>query len=154
MAVLFFDTSALVKYYHPEMGSDRVTQLIDSGENRIVISRFALVELHSALAKKARSGVLTNAECRVMMRRFRGDLRRKKYGIIRLLISHFRTAIQIIQQQGLKNNIRTLDSLQLASAVHSANPHRPIQFVSSDDALCQMAQIEGLLVLNPVSVPL
>lgn len=153
MAVLFLDTSALVKHYHSETGSEGVNQLIDSADNRIIISRFALVEFHSALAKKVRSGVLTVAECEILMRRFRGDLRRRKYGIIRLLISHFRSAVQIIQEQGFGKNVRTLDSLQLASAVHSANQLRSIHFVSADVELCQMAQREGLLVLNPASGP-
>jgi len=32
---LFFDTSALVKYFHLESGTDQVVELIDNTENQI-----------------------------------------------------------------------------------------------------------------------
>jgi hypothetical protein len=55
----FFDSSALIKLYHPELGSERVAGMFGSADRRIVISRLAGVELHSALALKTRTGHLT-----------------------------------------------------------------------------------------------
>jgi hypothetical protein len=54
----FFDTSALVKLYHPELGSQRVAAMFGEPDRRIVISRIGGVELHSALALKMRTGHL------------------------------------------------------------------------------------------------
>ena len=58
MARYFFDTSALVKLYHPELGSQRVAAMFGEPDRRIVISRIGGVELHSTLAVKMRTGHL------------------------------------------------------------------------------------------------
>lgn len=44
MANYFLDTSAFVKRYHPEIGSDRVLALFDGPENHIYVSRLTLPE--------------------------------------------------------------------------------------------------------------
>ena len=54
----FFDSSALIKLYHPELGSRRIAAMFGEPDRRIVISRLAGVELHSALALKTRTGHL------------------------------------------------------------------------------------------------
>src|SRR6478736_3611105 len=59
MAVNVFDTSALGKHYHPEIGAARVDQLLGVVEDVQAISRFSVVELYSVFAKKVRrSGTL------------------------------------------------------------------------------------------------
>jgi len=52
---LFFDTSALVKYYLPEIGSDRVESLVENQENTIWLSELLKVEFYSALFRRLRS---------------------------------------------------------------------------------------------------
>ena len=53
-AVCFFDTSALIKYYHDELGRQKVVDLVDNPNNRIFISRFGLIEWHSAFFRLMR----------------------------------------------------------------------------------------------------
>ena len=36
--ILYFDTSALVKYFHEETGTKTVTKLLDNPENEIYVS--------------------------------------------------------------------------------------------------------------------
>jgi len=48
MTDYFMDTSALVKYYHPEDGTQAVTRLIEEPTSRHYISRLSLVETLSA----------------------------------------------------------------------------------------------------------
>ena len=48
MANYFIDTSALVKYYHAEDGTQEVTRLLDEPAARHYISRLSLVETVSA----------------------------------------------------------------------------------------------------------
>ncbi|MFP4583119.1 MAG: type II toxin-antitoxin system VapC family toxin [Desulfococcaceae bacterium] len=50
----FFDTSALVKLYHEENGTQELTSLLFQEKPRIVISDLAIIEMISALAKKVR----------------------------------------------------------------------------------------------------
>jgi predicted nucleic acid-binding protein len=52
----FFDTSALVKRYHPEVGSSKVEAIFREHNRRIVMSRLTVVELQSAFALKIRTG--------------------------------------------------------------------------------------------------
>lgn len=47
--ILFFDTSALVKFFHNEEGTEVVTELINSQENEIWISELVRLEFVSAL---------------------------------------------------------------------------------------------------------
>jgi predicted nucleic acid-binding protein len=56
MADSFLDTSALVKYYHPEEGTQEVTRIIEEPDSRHSISRLSLVETVSAFAVKYRTG--------------------------------------------------------------------------------------------------
>jgi PIN domain nuclease of toxin-antitoxin system len=55
----FFDTSALGKHYHQEVGSTRVDQILADQGSRHFISRLTVVEIQSVFAKKVRTGVLS-----------------------------------------------------------------------------------------------
>jgi predicted nucleic acid-binding protein len=52
MPLYFFDTSALVKRYHIEAGSEKVNELFDNPEGIFVITSIAVTEFVSALARK------------------------------------------------------------------------------------------------------
>jgi uncharacterized protein with PIN domain len=47
--ILFFDTSALVKVFHEEEGSEVVTPLIKAKDNEVWISELARIEFLSAI---------------------------------------------------------------------------------------------------------
>jgi uncharacterized protein with PIN domain len=55
VAAYFFDTSALAKIYHHEAGSHRVEEMVRNPGHRILISRLAVVEMHSVFGVKVRS---------------------------------------------------------------------------------------------------
>lgn len=52
---LFFDTSALVKHFHEEEGSNIVTELINSQENKIWIFEIAKIEFFCSLYRRYRN---------------------------------------------------------------------------------------------------
>lgn len=52
---LFFDTSALVKYFHEEQGSEIVTDLITDPENIVHVSDLARLEFISVLYRRYRN---------------------------------------------------------------------------------------------------
>jgi hypothetical protein len=60
MADSFLDTSALVKYYHREEGTQEVTRIIEEPDSRHSISRLSLVETVSAFAVKFRTETSTS----------------------------------------------------------------------------------------------
>ena len=62
--------------------------------------------------------------------------------------AHYERAEQIIASYGFHKGIRTLDALQLSVA--GALPKSLLDhFVASDRALCEVAALERLSVINP-----
>jgi predicted nucleic acid-binding protein len=151
MPVHFFDTSAISKHYHAEMGTAKVDTLLDLPNADQVVSRLSVVELHSVFAKKVRIGELAPADFQKLTRSFRGDVAARRLRVIRLTAAHFQSAERLIRRIGLTKNLRTLDALQLAVAINLNEPGQPIEFVCVDHALCTLAIAEGLSVVNPES---
>lgn len=58
MALLYFNTSALVKRYYQEAGTERVDELID-GDDDVVISSLAIIETVSAFRRKSNQDELS-----------------------------------------------------------------------------------------------
>jgi uncharacterized protein len=54
----FFDTSALVKHYHSELGSAEIDRLWNDPATTIFVARLAALEIVSAFAGKVRSGAI------------------------------------------------------------------------------------------------
>ncbi|MDP6041138.1 MAG: type II toxin-antitoxin system VapC family toxin, partial [Candidatus Latescibacteria bacterium] len=117
MPICFFDTSALAKYYHEEIGTQHVISLIDTPDNRIYISRLALTEWHSAFTRKVRIGTLPISNFQIAKQTFYSDLRNRRLIIINLERVHQHHAVRLLKNYGLTQNLRTLDALQLAVAL-------------------------------------
>jgi hypothetical protein len=93
----FLDTSALVKHYHPEVGTPKVDRLWATAGARLFISRLGVVEAVSVFARKVRSGVLAVADFGLLRGRFFADLRLRRPEIIRVLVRHYQEADRLIQ---------------------------------------------------------
>lgn len=74
MADRFFDTSALAKHYRAEVGTARVDALLAEAGARHFISALGVVELHSVLARLARTGQITAADFHLARGRFLADI--------------------------------------------------------------------------------
>jgi predicted nucleic acid-binding protein len=145
----FFDTSALGKHYHAEIGTASVDQLLAVPGSRHFISRLTLVEIQSVFAKKVRTSVLGLTDFQLLCRRFLADVRRRKFHVIRVTSPHFLTAEQLLRRLGPSQNLRTLDALQLAVALNLRRQGLIHQVVCADRSLCSIAAAEGLIVVNP-----
>jgi predicted nucleic acid-binding protein len=73
----FFDSSALVKRYHAESGTDEVRRLLTEPGAECFISRLATVEVLSGFAGKVRAGVFSIASFTKLRSQFLADLRRR-----------------------------------------------------------------------------
>ena len=60
---VYFDSSALIKLYVPEPGSDELNRSVE-GRNDLLVSDLALTEVVSAVARRLREGGLTLAIAR------------------------------------------------------------------------------------------
>jgi uncharacterized protein len=67
---LFFDTSALVKFFHEEEGTQEVTALITAKDNEIWISELAKIEFLSALYRRVRNKEITDEQLTEAMSSF------------------------------------------------------------------------------------
>jgi predicted nucleic acid-binding protein len=144
-AVLFFDTSALVKYLHDEPGSERVITLIEDRRNELWISALARVEMVSALHRKRREQALSEAQLHRSLSGVDSILR--IFQIEPLTPSVLDTATQLIRTHGSERALRTLDALHLATFVLRADPEW--QFVVADHRLDAVAQEEGVDTIRP-----
>src|SRR5438552_5564399 len=123
MPGLFWDTSALVKHYHPELGTPKVDNLLQSPGSAHVISRLGVTETFSVFAGKVRAGLITLVEFDQLCRRFLADTKGKLFSVARLLVAHHREAERLLRMYGPQQGVglRALDSLQLAVALDLRN---------------------------------
>ena len=77
----FFDTSALVKHYHAEAGTDAVDRLIGEPGAEILIARLTLVETISVFAIKVRTGEFDAAEFARLRALFAAHVARRPYQV-------------------------------------------------------------------------
>lgn len=142
MKYYFFDTSALVKRYHKETGSEKVDKIFDSEERTIIISNLAITEIISAFNKKRIKREISKEDMDLVLSRFFSDVI-EDFVVLGLEDIHIKLSIELI----LKHDIRTLDSLQLSIALGIKEFN--LIFVSADSDLCKVAKKEDFQVINP-----
>lgn len=154
MARYVFDTSALVKRYHAELGSNEVAAIFSERHSRILISRLAIVECVSAFCLKARTGEIAVHDVPLMRKSLWGDVRRRTLSVSRLLVRHLQLAESLILQHALTRRLRAADAVHLGVALDLFRQSKIDVFVSTDNIQCQIAKLEGLRTINPLaSVP-
>lgn len=142
MNFLFFDTSALVKRYHEEAGTQRVDELIE-GEDTVVISSLSVIEVVSAFRRKYnRDAISEGAMNRLLGEFFEEAL--DEFIIVPMEESVMGFSFTLV----LQDDLRTLDSLQLSAAL-SLQPDGNVRFVSADEELVAVARERGLHAENP-----
>ena len=145
----FFDTSALVKHYHAEVGTLEVRALLTEPSAECVISRLATVETLSGFAGKVRTGALSTTAFAALRGKFLADVKRRVVLPIRVVNAHYQLAASLICHHGMSLQVRTLDAIQLAVAIRLHEGLPIDRFVCADQRLCAIAAFEGLVVFNP-----
>lgn len=145
----FFDSSALVKLYHPEGGTPTVDQIVSTADNLVRISRLTVAELTSAFAIKVRTQSINREDADLFLRQFRGDVATGKLEIFSVAESEFAMAELLVERYAFDLRLRALDALQLAVAMELRNQELVDHFVAADTVLCEVARLEGFSVINP-----
>src|SRR6266498_3761966 len=117
MAVLFFDSSALIRRYtRTEPGARRVRLLCSRrAGHTVIISRLSRVEVASAFARKLREGVIDRRVRNLGWRLFLAH-QRDRFHLFMLDEHVYLLAEELVSRYPL----RTLDALQLACALRAA----------------------------------
>ena len=150
MAIYFLDSSALVKRYISETGSNWVCNLFDpSLGNQFFIAAIAGVEIVSAITRRAKNGGINVADAIAVREQFKQDFQ-TEYQIIEISDKIINSAINIAESYAL----RGYDAVQLASGrelniLCIANGLNGVNFVSADNNLNTAAMGEGLIIKNP-----
>ncbi|KCZ71914.1 putative nucleic acid-binding protein, contains PIN domain [Candidatus Methanoperedens nitroreducens] len=142
MKFYFLDTSALVKRYHYEKGTDKIDKIFSEDDRAIVISSISLIEMVSALNRKKEEKIILKKDLEIVLSKFFHDAI-KDFLVLELDGEHIQDSITLV----LKRNIRTLDSLQLAVAL--SMKELKVTFVCADKKLVSVAKKEGLQTINP-----
>ena len=147
----YFDSSALVKYYHEEPGSPEVIRLIQTPDTRHYISRLTFTELHSAFGGKVRSGHIEAEQFELSCERLRRDVFERRFLVLAMNTAHYLEAERLLKTYTADKGLRTLDSLQLSVALlELQRDSRLDQFVCADDILTDVAASEGVTIFNPI----
>ncbi len=141
--ILFVDSSALVKLYVEEQGSERMRQTVAHG-NTVAASDLAFAEIHAALARRRREGSLLAPEFDRLRLQLAGDWPKLTQ------VSIGPEILSLVPELCVRHPLRGADSLHLASALHLQVGGLEITFACSDRTLFAAAASEGLAVFDPV----
>jgi predicted nucleic acid-binding protein len=140
----FVDTSALFKRYQPERGTTIVSQILEASDEPIFISSITIVEIVSNLKRLCVIDKITTEEQFLKQRLFFYQ----DIDILGITILDMTTE-DIIKAENLilTRYMKPIDSIQLAIALNLQQDN--VTFVSSDQKLCKIAEVEGLKTLIP-----
>ncbi|MBL7063143.1 MAG: type II toxin-antitoxin system VapC family toxin [Anaerolineae bacterium] len=146
----YFDTSALLKQYVTETGSNWVrTYLASATAPAVFTSHLTAVEATCAFARRLREGTLLPADHAKAVQALDYDIA-YRYSLLDVMPVTIDTARQLANQYPL----RAYDAVQLATAwllnqelLHASRPS--LTFICADDRLITIAQAAGLRTDNP-----
>ena len=150
MRYLYFDSSALVKRYYREIGTEFVKEFCQNEDNVIAISDIAIAELGATFARLLREGNIKEDKYTIILDDFINDYF-EEYFKVAIDFNIFISATRLAK----KNSLRAYDAIQLACAINFRETiilnesKSDIFFVVADDALEKAANAEGFKTINP-----
>jgi predicted nucleic acid-binding protein len=147
MVNYFFDTSAIVKYFHEEAGSNVTASIIDSSQNEIWILDIASIEFMCALHRRFRDRELSESNLNSAIEGFNKTI--TGFHVEETNAAIIQEAQNLVKLYGKIEGLRTLDALHLAAFYLLAE--EGWIFVASDLRLFSVAKKMGYSVLNPLS---
>ena len=151
MRAFYLDTSALLKRYKSEAGSDNIYLLFDYSKRtrkRLITSIFTTVELASVSHRFMKQGMLSEAFEMELLQTFADDAEEylRFVGIDDAIILSAAKAVW-------KHSLRAGDAIHFASLKRAreylSTQGLDIVFVSSDNVLSQVTVEAGFRVANP-----
>ena len=138
--ILFFDTSALIKRYIEEAGSQNVDKLFNIS-SQIIVSPVTKIEVYSSLKRLLVTNLISDEDYETVKNNIDYDFR--YFTVVSLNEKVEKEAIKLIERHQLK----ALDSIQLASCLYRKADIR--DFIVSDMKLKNAAEAENIEVIDP-----
>ena len=149
MAFYYLETSALVKLYVREPGTERLLRLVSrTNHHRFAVLTLSRVEFHSAIRRREREGDIDAPLAQRLLHRF-GEHMETKF--VRQVIND--SLLDVAASLVDRYPLRAYDAVQLAGcfALRTSSGTDDPTFVSSDQRLIEVAEAEGLPSLDPSS---
>jgi len=144
--IYYLDSSALVKRYAAESGSDRVAALVE-GDHKLAISWLAVPETLSAVARRAKGGSICTEDFASIRSQLNLDMQRF------MIADVCGAPIDGIELLIARHALRGADSIHLSTALWLRKETKSqVIFVASDNELLIAARAERLKTLNPSEV--
>ncbi len=138
----YLDTSALIKRFVREQGSDTVTKLVESGEP-VATAKIAFAEVYSGLTRRLREGDLSSRAYSLVCRQFERDWA----GFLRVDLHD--EILTLGRDLIRRHPLRALDAIHLASALSLQKAlGEDVAFTASDARLMRAAAAERLKTFN------
>jgi predicted nucleic acid-binding protein len=148
LALYFLDTSALVKLYVQEPGTDRLLHLVTTpSDNRFAVLSLSAVEARSAIRRRQRAGDIDPDAANLILDSLQKHMESK---FVHQVVNS--TVVQIALEMVDRYPLRAYDAVQLAGClVLSAIEGPDLAFVCSDRQLLDAANSEKIAVLDPTA---
>lgn len=143
---LFFDTSALVKFFHEEEGTEAATDLILNTNNQVWISELARLEFLSTVFRRFRNKELDEERLNTAVNSFENQVDR--FNIEPLGHAVLEEAALLLKNHGRAHGLKALDALHLGT--FSLISEEDWAFVATDESLCGVAKLIGYNTINPL----
>ncbi len=140
--MIYLDTSALVKLYLLEAGSNAVQELIAAQHDPLPVWELQEMELTNALRLKVFWGEISETDAEHQLALFEQRKQKGHYYFPDLDRAALFTTFQRLSAHTVRLGCRTLDIMHVACACQLA----PDLFVSFDDRQRQLAELAGLRV--------
>jgi uncharacterized protein len=147
LALYYLETSALVKLYVRESGTERLLQLVRGpSANRFAVLSLSQIEFRSAVRRREREGDIDKGIADLVIDRFQQHLE-TRFLRQSLAESILDSACELVERYAL----RAFDAVHLAAcmALKTTSGSEITTFVCSDRQLLQAAKSERLPVVDP-----
>jgi uncharacterized protein len=143
----FLDTSALVKLYVREEGTEAMLELArpQSG-NEFGLLTLAAVEVRSAVRRRERMGDIDDGTASEILMLFESHLENRfiRQPLTEAVIEHGSKLVD-------RYFLRAYDAIQLSACLALASSRGECTFACSDQSLLKAAQAEGLSTFDPTT---
>ena len=138
----YFDTSALIKAFLVERGTDKATRML-LHDGLAVTATITYAEMHSGFSRKRREGGLSAKQYDSVCEEF------ESYWQSCLRIELTSDILTVARDLIKRHPLRAFDAIHLGSALRlKKEMAEPMTLIAADDRLLQAAQAEELVSVN------
>lgn len=147
MKFFYLDTTALVKRYHLELGSQAVNDLMDHPSHVVILGEPAISDLYTLLNRRVESGEITRDDYFTTMATFESEISHNRFQFLEVDVATLKNVRVLIlnhQRLGAQQGLHLALCMELLAI-------RPT-VVSTDPVLLSACEAEGFQVMNPENI--